>query len=70
MKTEPKYKVGDFVKAKFVHEISSSSAMDFDGKVMDMRWAGEFWEYKIVLSDTIFGEIANFTMTVKEEDLS
>jgi len=68
-KTEPKYRVGDFVKAKFVHEISDSSVLDFGGIVVDMRWEQNDWEYKIVLADAIFGEIANFTVTVKEKDL-
>ena len=69
MHPDPKYNVGQFVRAKVAQQLSESSVMDLDCEIIDRKWTGEEWEYKVTLVDAIFGDVANFKMTVSESEL-
>ena len=43
--------------------------MDLDCEVVDYKWNGDHWEYRVALVDAIFGDVANMSLTVKESEL-
>ena len=67
MRPEPKYRVGQFVIAKVVP--SELSIMDLDCEVVDYKWNGDYWEYRVTLIDAIFGDVVNMSLTIKESEL-